>query len=136
MRLWLGGMFCRRQHGHHVAELNKVLKCYTCAAAPVSLSRRCPGVSVPSCSRVDDPVGVLAMTLVFVASMTAIMLVNVADIILLLRAAAHGGDDPSGGGGDDPSGDEGGGSGAGRRNATAVALVGRIMSRTANRVVL
>jgi hypothetical protein len=47
-------------------------------------------------SRVDDPIGPLVMALVFVASMSAVMLVNIADIVMLLRA----GDDS--GGGDDP----------------------------------
>lgn len=61
------------------------------------------------CSRVDDPVGPLLMALLFVASMSAVMLVNIADLVLMLRAHDT---DPSGGGGDDPSGggdDPGGG---------------------------
>lgn len=57
------------------------------------------------CSRVDDQVGPLVMTLVFVTSMVAILLVNIADIVILLREGpdpAGGGDDPEPGGGDDP----------------------------------
>jgi hypothetical protein len=45
------------------------------------------------------------MTLVFVTSMVAILLVNIADIVILLREGpdpAGGGDDPEPGGGDDP----------------------------------
>lgn len=53
-----------------------------------------------SCSRVDDEVGPLVMALVFVASMSAVMLVNIADILMLLRAG-----DDSGGGDDPDSGD-------------------------------
>lgn len=61
------------------------------------------------CSRVDDPVGPLLMALLFVASMSAVMLVNIADLVLLLRAhdsdpSGGGGDDLSGGGGDDDPG--------------------------------
>jgi hypothetical protein len=44
------------------------------------------------------------MTLVFVTSMAAILMVNIADIIMLLRLGpdpAGGGDDPEAGGGDD-----------------------------------
>jgi hypothetical protein len=52
------------------------------------------------CSRVDDQVGPLVMALVFVASMSAVMLVNIADIVMLLRAG-----DDSGGGDDPDSGD-------------------------------
>lgn len=52
-------------------------------------------------SRVDDQVGPLVILAVFVTSMTAIMLVNIADLILLLKAR-H---DQGGGGG---PGDDGG----------------------------
>jgi len=55
------------------------------------------------CSRVDDPVGPMLMALVFVASMSAIMMVNVADLVLLLKARDDSGGDDAGGG------DEGGG---------------------------
>ena len=44
--------------------------------------------------------GALAMALVFVGSMSAILLVNVADLVLLLKAGQDdpGGDDDTGGG--------------------------------------
>lgn len=51
----------------------------------------------------DDPVGPLLMALVFVASMSAIMMVNIADLVLLLKARDDSGGDDAGGG------DEGGG---------------------------
>jgi hypothetical protein len=49
------------------------------------------------------------MALLFVASMSAVMLVNIADLVLMLRAhdtdpSGGGGEDPGGGGGDDPGG--------------------------------
>lgn len=55
------------------------------------------------CRRVDDQAGPLLMALMFVVCMAAIMLVNVADLVLLLKYAAkhHGGD------GDDPGGGQG-----------------------------
>lgn len=62
-------------------------------------------VACAFCSRVDDQFGPLVMTLVFVTSMAAVLLVNIADIVMLLRLGpdpAGGGDDPEAGGGDDP----------------------------------
>lgn len=49
--------------------------------------------------RVDDQIGPILMTLVFVTAMFAILLVNMADLYLLLkyRHKHAGGDDESGG---------------------------------------
>lgn len=74
------------------------------ATNPFSTSSVCPAFAtficccLICCSRVDDQVGPLAMALVFVASMSAVMLVNIADLVLLMRAR----DEDQGGG------DEGG----------------------------
>lgn len=70
------------------------------------------------CRRVDDQVGPILMTAVFVAAMTAALLVNIADLVLLLKwQAKHAHDD------DD---DDGGGT---ENAAAAAAAAGRLVSQ-------